>query len=96
MGVIVATPTKLHSGEWGARVQGQVAKGDVVTVTTSKGKRWDAVVTHVVWKGDGISIVATESNDRRRRSRGTWTGCYCGSVEEYERNSDCVDCRRDR
>lgn len=33
---------------------------------------------------------------RTSRSRGTWTGCRCGSVEEYERDSDCRSCRHDR
>lgn len=32
----------------------------------------------------------------RSTGRGTWTGCSCGSVEEYERNSDCGSCRHDR
>jgi hypothetical protein len=30
------------------------------------------------------------------RRRGTWTGCQCGSVEEYERPNDCFTCRHDR
>lgn len=30
------------------------------------------------------------------KSRGTWTGCSCGSVEEYERPGDCFTCRHDR
>ena len=30
------------------------------------------------------------------RRRGTWTGCSCGSVEEYERDGDCFSCRHDR
>ena len=31
-----------------------------------------------------------------RSRRGTWTGCPCGSVEEYERSGDCQSCRHDR
>jgi len=29
------------------------------------------------------------------RRRGTWTGCSCGSVQEYSRPSDCWTCRHD-
>lgn len=32
----------------------------------------------------------------RSTTRGTWTGCRCGSVEEYERANDCASCRHDR
>ena len=31
-----------------------------------------------------------------RKSRGKWTGCSCGSVEEYERASDCWGCKHER
>jgi hypothetical protein len=30
------------------------------------------------------------------RRRGTPTGCRCGSVEEYIKNSDCWQCNHDR
>jgi hypothetical protein len=29
------------------------------------------------------------------RTRGTWTGCRCGSVEEYSKPSDCWTCKHD-
>lgn len=62
---INATPTKLRSGAWGAKVQSSsVRKGDEITITTKSGKSWTATVTKVIWSGDGVSIVATESNDR--------------------------------
>ena len=105
---IHATPCKLRNGSWGARTSAPVAIGDTVTITTRGGKTWDARVTHVVWTGDGVAIVATESLDRpaprngdgcsrsAKRSRGIWTGCSCGSVEEYERDNDCFTCRHDR
>jgi len=62
-----ATPAKLRSGAWGARVQGTVAEGDVVTITTRAGKSWQARVTRVVWTGEGVAICATESIDRPSR-----------------------------
>ncbi len=70
-----ATPTKLRSGDWGARVSGRVSRGDTITITTRKGKSWTATVEHVIWTGqdrygDGeISIVATASAGRRRTHR---------------------------
>ena len=58
--MIKATPTKLRSGEWGARADGDVKKGDNITITTKSGKSWTATVEKVVWTGNGISIVATK------------------------------------
>ena len=101
-----ASPIKLRNGSWGAKARSaSVQAGDTVEITTKAGKSWTATVTKVVWTGDGVAICATESNDRPRspqrggsgRSRrGTWTGCSCGSVEEYERDSDCRSCQHDR
>lgn len=101
---IQATPTKLRSGDWGAKVQGSVNQGDTIEITARSGKRWLAVVAKVVWSGDGVAIVATRSlgyprlddPGRHSRSRGTRTGCSCGSVEEFEKPSDCWTCRHDR
>lgn len=59
-----ATPCKLKSGDWGARVSGPVSKGDTITITTKAGKSWTALVAHVVWSKDNTSIVATESAKR--------------------------------
>ena len=91
-----ATPTKLQNGTWGARVQGDVAQGDTVTISTRSGKSWTATVDRVVWSGNGVSIVATSKGaSRSAHSRGTWTGCNCGSVTEYSKNSDCRTCQID-
>jgi len=68
MNTATATPTKLKSGAWGARVQGTVKVGDTVTITTRAGKSWDARVTQVIWTGDGVSIAATESLDPKPRA----------------------------
>lgn len=66
MNSIAATPTKLRSGNWGATVKGAtVTEGDIVQITTRAGKTWAAAVTKVVWSGNGATIVATESLDRR-------------------------------
>jgi len=60
----IATPQKLRSGEWGARVQGTARTGDTITIRTRSGKEWQTRVTRVVWSGEGVSIVATQSVDR--------------------------------
>ncbi len=45
-------PYRLNSGRWGTWIQhptGQGPKvGDTVTVTTRRGKRWDATITGIV------------------------------------------------
>lgn len=61
---ITATPAKLNNGSWGARTAGTVRVGDTVTITTKAGKSWDARVTAVIWTGNGVSLVATASQDR--------------------------------
>lgn len=99
-----ASPIKLRDGTWGARVRNTtVEPGDVIEITTQSGKAWTATVQRVLWSGDGVSLVATQSSTQssktsgsRGRGRGTWTGCSCGSVEEYGRKSDCASCRFDR
>ena len=58
-----ATPTKLRSGAWGARVAGAVKADDTITITTRAGKTWPARVTTVVWTDGAVSVVATESLD---------------------------------
>lgn len=66
MKTITATPAKLRSGEWGARVRQSVHEGDEIEITTKAGKSWVATVTKVVWSGNGSSIVATESKSKSR------------------------------
>ena len=100
MSRIPATPAKLRYGSWGARVSdADVREGDVITITTRSGKSWDARVTRIVWSNDSVAVCATESLDRpaspTRRGRGTWTGCSCGSVSEFTKDSDCWTCKHD-
>jgi len=93
-----ATPAKLKSGAWGARVEGAVNRGDTVTITTRAGKSWDARVTQVVWTGNGVSIVATEGIDRPAASgRASYAGrsarryCYCQRPLD-EGDGECMQC----
>lgn len=100
-----ATYTKLKSGDWGIRVLGVVAEGSSITVTKKSGETRTEVIRKVLWFGNGISLCAIggagADNGRggtgaRHSSRGTRTGCSCGSVEEFERASDCASCQHDR
>jgi len=72
--MIAATPTKLRSGEWGAKVQTpHVHQGDDIEITTKAGKSWAARVAKVIWTGDDVAIVATCSagyTPATRNSRG--------------------------
>ena len=101
-----ATPAKLRSGDWGAKVHGECQPGDVITITTKAGKSWDATVRKVIWSGDGVSIVATERRgyvpavrDSRGyvRDRGHYEG-YCGYPCPVSKrkccpaNGPCHDC----
>lgn len=57
-----ATPTKLRSGEWGARITGRtldIKAGDRIVIRTRGGKSWETTVQTVVWKGPDAAIVAT-------------------------------------
>ena len=102
-------PAKLQDGSWGARVPGTSRPGERVRIRTSTGKEWEATVARVLWSGPDrygagtVSVCSMTSDDvspeprgSGRSRRGTWTGCSCGSVEEYERPSDCRSCRHDR
>lgn len=71
MATATATPTKLRSGDWGARVTGSVKIGEVVTIETKSGKRWDARVVRVVWTDGKVSLCATESLEPKPGAR-TW------------------------
>jgi hypothetical protein len=84
-----ATPAKLRNGNWGARVQGAVAKGDVVTITTKAGKTWTATVDAVVWTDGQVSLVATSSSSDRPSAR---QGRYAGYQRRIDRAGDASTC----
>ena len=93
---ITASPTKLQSGAWGAKVQSEtVQAGDTVTITTRAGKSWDATISKVLWTGDGVSICATESNgssSSRPRRRGRSCACdddCCASGCRCDSHCNC-------
>lgn len=73
---IPATPAKLKSGAWGARVAGyQVAVGDEVSIAAQSGKTWTAVVAQIVWKGPDLTLVATGQAAHSHSHSGRCKGC---------------------
>lgn len=95
-----ATPAKLSDGTWGARVTGEVAVGQELTITARSGKTWTATVAAVVWQGEGVSLCSTAGArapraPRAAKPRGRRTGCSCGSVEERATARDCFTCQID-
>lgn len=88
-----ASPVKLRSGAWGARVAStSVRRGDSIRITTRSGKSWTATVAKVVWSGSGVAICATEdeaSNDTYTPRRGRSGAGSAASVPGY--SSYCTD-----
>lgn len=80
-----ATPTKLRSGDWGAKTstgsKGQVAD---LTVTTRAGKSW--VATHrCIAAGDGWALWAKE-----QASNGGYRARHvCDDECRYDAETDC-------
>ena len=63
--ILSASPAKLQSGAWGARVRSETVRaGDTIQITTSSGKSWQARVERVLWAGEGVAICATVCLDR--------------------------------
>jgi len=97
-----ATPAKLRSGAWGARVAGRVEVGEPIEIQTRSGKTWTATVSAVVWEGTDVTLVATSSSSSRRRGSSRSSsypsrysdpcGCRCGCDGE---SGGCRICDRD-
>lgn len=84
-----ATPYKLKSGAWGAKVQGTVRAGDTVEITARSGKSWTATVDTVVWSGSGVSLVTTAS-----KPRSSGRGRYATHRSPYGNRYGREDCRK--
>ncbi len=103
---MTASPAKLKSGAWGARVRGTASVGDIVTITTAAGKSWRAKITRIAWTGDGITLAETASMDRapsasaapRSTSRygGRSDSGSCQACEWNEDSGDMNGCARHR
>lgn len=91
-----ATPAKLRDGSWGARVAGKARAGDLIWVKARNGKEWQARVTKVVWSGEGVTLVATESVDRkpaRRERMGSGHGRTVSIASYSDYCTDNASCR---
>lgn len=50
---------------------------------------------HVGCKGGAVTMSTPRPAYRSSAPRGRRTGCYCGSIEDHPRKSDCASCRFD-
>src|SRR5438552_3646240 len=65
---MMASYTKLKSGEWGVRVEGAVKSGNRVTVRKKDGTTKVEVIGKVVWSGGGVSLCAIEETVTERQA----------------------------
>lgn len=78
--------TKLKSGDWGVRVEGQtVTVNQVVTIRKKDGTTKQETVQRVIWTGNGVQLCAIAATPSHRvttaRSSGyqrSGGGEYCG------------------
>lgn len=103
MSLIPATPIKLKTGQWGARVVGAAPmRGDRLVITAANGKSWAASVSAVVWSGNGVALCAlhpqsptttptTTTKSSRRTSAGYWE-CPACEEENPASSSRCWEC----
>lgn len=97
---ILATPAKLKTGDWGARVNFPVRPGDALTVKASSGKSWPATVERVVWSDGRVSLCAMVSNGVRATSGSTGRCSGCGrAIRDADHHQAmgglCGDCAFD-
>lgn len=73
---MIASPCKLKSGAWGARVPSTtVRSGDRITIRAASGKTWDATVAAIVWRGSDVTIVSTSTSASTNTSTKRCRGC---------------------
>jgi hypothetical protein len=93
-----ATPTKLRSGEWGAKTTFPVVAGQVITIRSKAGKEWTAHVGKVIWSGDGVHIMSTEKaqGGTPRMGAGHGQAAKVAGYSSYctdRHDCTCFDCR---
>lgn len=67
--IMDATYSKLRNGNWGVRVSGKAAVGDVVTARRRDNTTQRVRITHIVWSGNDVTLCEFESFDSRPRER---------------------------
>jgi hypothetical protein len=63
----MATYIKLRNNTWGAKVTQDVNPGDKIIVLKRSGETKEEVVSKVLFRGNGISIVSLQYNRRSYR-----------------------------
>lgn len=86
-----ATPAKLKSGEWGARVAGTAKPGERLTIKSKTGKSWNAIVERVVWSGNGVSLCALAAQ-RQQSARRVSSGCWLCPMCDEENDASARSC----
>ena len=104
MNLIPATPIKLKSGQWGARVVGTAPmRADKLQITAANGKTWVAAVESIVWAGNGVALCAlfpqaptcqpikSSDSTSRRITVGHWE-CQACEEENPASSNRCWEC----
>lgn len=93
------TYTKLHSGEWGVRINGAANVGDTVTVTTRAGATKTERIAKVIWTGNGVTLAAIATNAPRNgrvydTEKFNGYGAPRGGFRAKGCGCDCDECSR--
>lgn len=81
-----ASYTKLRSGEWGVRVQGNAKAGETITVAKKSGETKSERIAKIVWSGNGVTLCAIERSEAPRSSSGS-------SSHRVRSGGSCRECR---
>lgn len=102
-----ATYTKLKSGDWGIRIEGDAVPGQGITVSKKDGTTKREIVQSVIWRGNGIALATIAKsggsgtgrrvydNRTERESGGMYCGypCPVSGLKCCARNGPCHDCQ---
>lgn len=93
-----ATYTKLRSGEWGIRVEGDIRSGNSILVRKKNGEAKPETVDRVIWCGDGITLCSVlrgrsgSGGGTRTSGKVCWeTGARCYSTDGSPYCDECGD-----
>lgn len=96
MKIVRATPARLRSGAWGAKIEGKIArriqKGQQIQIRTRSGKSWQATIAKVVWRGVDVAFVATEDDGHGRSRRSNNGRGYCSACGHDADTCADMDC----
>ena len=93
----LATPIKLRSGDWGAKIEGCVpeilSRGEEIQIQTRAGKTWNTRIDKIVWSHSDkkIAIVALASKTKSRRE--PCANCDTGRGIHLRRDSSGLEAK---